>query len=274
MFSQEFYQLAASRLQPGGVICQWFHVYEMEDSVLLLVLRTFGSVFPYMELWDNGEGDIIMLGSLQPWKTGPEVFKQGFGIDRVCTDMWMMDVQKPEALLARQIASQGTAFAIAGEGRKQSDLFPYLEYAAPRAFYIGAGTRLLDRYDERTRQQLLAPNEKLSALKSLSPTEAQIVFSSFSTINGELYGCLFGTSLGIGVPCVFHTPAAAPAPGAEGGPVAEASKAFAAGNLVQAGAFAGAALKQNPSDLQAAYVARVIERAEKSRSAGKTLAAK
>ncbi len=141
VFSREFYELAASRLKPGGIVAQWFHVYEMHDDIVELVLRTFHSVFPYMEIWDAGAGDIVMLGSKQPWATGPDVFQQGFAIDRVRTDMWMIDIQSPEALLARQLASQQTGFAIAGPGPLQSDLFPILEYAAPRAFFHGQPAR-------------------------------------------------------------------------------------------------------------------------------------
>src|SRR5262249_2501 len=41
IFSVEFYQLAASRLKPGGLMVQWFHVYEMHDGIVDLVIRTF-----------------------------------------------------------------------------------------------------------------------------------------------------------------------------------------------------------------------------------------
>ena len=87
VFSREYYQLAASRLKPGGIVAQWFQVYETQDDMVELVLRTFRSVFPYVEIWDAGAGDIVLLGSLQPWQTGPDVFRQGFAIDRVRTDM-------------------------------------------------------------------------------------------------------------------------------------------------------------------------------------------
>src|SRR5262249_32306814 len=30
VFSHEFYELAASRLKPGGVMAQWFHLYETQ----------------------------------------------------------------------------------------------------------------------------------------------------------------------------------------------------------------------------------------------------
>lgn len=272
VFTREYYELAASRLKPGGIVAQWFQVYETQDDIVRLVLRTFSSVYPYVEIWDSGS-DIVLLGSKEPWKTGPEVFRQAFANERVRKDMWMIDIQSPEALLAKQVASQRTAFAIPDPGPIQSDMFPILEYSAPRAFYIGSGTRFLEAYDERTRQQLLAPPEKHVALQSLPLMTVQTVFNSFSTINGELYGCVFGTSLGTGVPCVFQTPTPAPAPGAEGGPLAEASKAFAAGEFERAASLTGLVLQQNPQNAQAKYLSRVVTRAQELRT-GKSVAAR
>lgn len=267
VFSREYYQLAASRLKPGGIMAQWFQVYETQDDMVELVLRTFSSVFPYVEIWDAGAGDIVLLGSLQPWPTGPDVFRQGFAIDRVRTDMWMIDVQSPEALMARQLASQRTGFAIAGDGPMQSDLFPVLEYAAPRAFYLGTGSRMLDRFDERTRQQLLAPDEKIAELKSLPAINAQLIFSDFSTVNGELFGCMFGTTPNAGVPCVFQSPQSVPSPASDGSAVSNAEQLFHAGDLEQAEALTEMALKQNPNDVQAGYLLRVIKREKKSQPA-------
>ncbi len=177
--------------------------------------------------------------------------------------MAMININSPVSLLARQVASQRTAFAIASDGPIQSDRFPILEYAAPKAFFMGSGTRILDQFDERTRQQLLAPPEKNAALHSLSVTEAQYVFSDFSTINGELYGCLFGYLSSANVPCVFQTPQPLPSPGSDGSAVAAAEQSFYRGDLTGAAAAATLALKQNPNDAQAGYVLRVIERERK-----------
>ncbi len=66
VFSREYYQLAASRLKPGGIMAQWFQVYETQDDMVQLVLRTFSSVFPYVEIWDAGAGDIVLIGAMQP----------------------------------------------------------------------------------------------------------------------------------------------------------------------------------------------------------------
>jgi predicted membrane-bound spermidine synthase len=260
VFSRQFYEIAASRLKTNGIIAQWFHVYEASDNIVQLVLRTFNSVFPYIEVWDTGVGDIVILGSKHPWKTGPDVFRRGFGIDRVRTDMWMIDVHSPEALLARQLASQQTGFAIAGPGPIQSDLFPILEYAAPKAFYLDNNSEMLWRYDERTWQQLLAPSKKDSTLKALPLTDAQLVFSDFSTINGDLYHCLFGMTSRLGMPCVFKTPNAVPPPASGNSPLEQAEQAFHKGNLAEAKKLAELAAIQNPRNDIAGYLERVIER--------------
>jgi predicted membrane-bound spermidine synthase len=205
VFSREFYQLAASRLKPEGVMAQWFHVYEMHDGIVELVLRTFDAVFPHVEIWDSRSGDIIMLGSMQPWQTGPAIFKTGFAIPGVQTDLAQIGIRSPEALLAHQLASQRTAFAIPGGGPIQSDLFPLLEYAAPRAFYFGETSRVLEKYDERTRQQWVAPPEKLATLRSLPAKEVQSVFAENTTVNNELYLCVRGLVPAGSLPCVFST---------------------------------------------------------------------
>lgn len=265
VFSHEFYTLAASRIKPGGLVCQWFHAYEINDDLLKLVLRTFSATFPYIEVWDV-RNDIVILGGKQPWRTGPDVFRKGFSIDRVRADMEMININSPEALMVRQVASQRTAFAIAGEGPIQSDLFPILEYAAPKAFFIGAGTRFLEQFDERTRQQLLAPSEKRKVLSSLPLDRVQYVFTDLETLNGELFGCLSGSPAAANVPCIFHTAQPRPAASPENPILAEATKQFAAGNMPAAAELVKQALQFKPSDVQAQYLQRVFEREKQSRA--------
>ena len=243
VFSREFYQIAASRLKPGGIMAQWFHVYEMHDGIVSLVLRTFSSEFPYVEIWDSNGGDIIMLGSFQPWRTGPEVFREGFALEGVRSDLASIGIHSPESLLARQLASQRTAFAIAGDGPVQSDLFPVLEYAAPRAFYIGAGSQMLAQFDERTRQQSLAPDDKLATLRALTATEVQSVFSTYTTVNQELLASVRNDISG--VPCVFNT---------NSPPAISLDAALNA-------------LKQNPDDPLTGYFTRIAAREQQLRQA-------
>jgi len=186
VFSREFYELAAGRLKEGGIMCQWFHVYEMNDGIVSLVLRTFNAVFPHVELWDPGSGDIILLGGKRRWKSSPEIYRRLFEREPARADFEAIGLKTPEALWARQLASQSTAFAIAGDGPLQSDAFPILEYEAPRAFFVGASAVLFGLFDERTWQSEVASPEKRAALSALDFQSLVAVFSRYNSVNTQL----------------------------------------------------------------------------------------
>lgn len=187
VFSREFYELAKSRLNAGGIVSQWFHMYEMHDGIVALVLRTFGQVFPYLEIWDCGNGDVVILGANEPWSSSPQVYAPAFERAEVRSDLERIGIVSPEALWVRQLASQRTAFAIAGDGPVQTDLMPLLEYEAPRAFYIGTTANMLNDFDERTKQFRSAPPEKRAVLASLDDATVRSVFSKHGTVNVDLH---------------------------------------------------------------------------------------
>lgn len=260
VFSKEYYELAATRLRPGGIMAQWFQVYETQDEIVELVLRTFRSVFPHMEIWDAGAGDIILLGAKEPWATGPEVFQKSFAIERIQTDMAMISINTPEMLMARQLASQRTAYAIAGPGPLQSDHNPVLEYRAPRAFFMSPAARLLDAFDERTYRQLLAPAEKRRTLSHLPLEGVQLLFGAFNSVNPSLYESVRGNPQLAGLPMALPTPNPAPPPPADGTVINLATAAIAQGNWMQADQLVSYALQQEPDNLDAAYLKRIVDR--------------
>src|SRR5262249_6000490 len=103
VFSREYYELGASRLKPGGVMAQWFHVYDMHDGIVGLVLRTFTTVFPHVEVWDCGSGDVILLGAKTPWLATVESYRKAFDREGVRRDLGSIGILSPAALLARQL---------------------------------------------------------------------------------------------------------------------------------------------------------------------------
>jgi spermidine synthase len=183
VFSREFYQIAASRLKDGGIMAQWFHYYEMHDNVLELVARTFASVFPHIEIWDTQAGDLVMLGSLTPWDCSLDNFRKVFERDLPRRDLEEIGLVTPELVFIRQLASQNTGFALTGDGAIQSDIFPVLEYVAPKAFFLGATAREFFSFDERTVQSAFAPDAKRAALLSVPGELLGNVFKTYATGN-------------------------------------------------------------------------------------------
>ena len=66
LYSREFLAEARDRLTPGGVYCQWFHFYEMNDEVIALALKTYTSVFDHVAVWSTNHADLMLLGFRDP----------------------------------------------------------------------------------------------------------------------------------------------------------------------------------------------------------------
>ncbi len=63
LYSQEFYELARSRLKPGGYVSQWLPAYQVPSSTTLAMVRAFVNVFPMAVLVSGAESDLLLLGA-------------------------------------------------------------------------------------------------------------------------------------------------------------------------------------------------------------------
>jgi spermidine synthase len=61
LFTSEFYRLARRHLKPGGVMLQWFQLYEIDVSLLASVLRALGEVFPDYAIYSSTNGDLLIV---------------------------------------------------------------------------------------------------------------------------------------------------------------------------------------------------------------------
>jgi spermidine synthase len=66
LFSREFLEAARSRLTPGGVYAQWFHLYEVDDATVETVLQTYTSVFDDVAVWFTRPDDVLLIGLNSP----------------------------------------------------------------------------------------------------------------------------------------------------------------------------------------------------------------
>ena len=67
LFTLEFFELAARRLEPGGAFFQWLQIYKLDIESVRLLVRTFRRVFPRVfVLRPPGTGELILIGSAEP----------------------------------------------------------------------------------------------------------------------------------------------------------------------------------------------------------------
>ena len=70
LYTQEYFEMAKRRLNPGGVITQWVPLYESTTAAVKSEIATFFKVFPGGVIWSNqigGRGsDVVISGQLTP----------------------------------------------------------------------------------------------------------------------------------------------------------------------------------------------------------------
>jgi spermidine synthase len=81
LYTQEYFELARSHLNPGGVVTQWVPFYESTLEVVKSELATFFRVFPKGLIFSNESGeseggawdaDVILFGAADPQPIGAD----------------------------------------------------------------------------------------------------------------------------------------------------------------------------------------------------------
>jgi spermidine synthase len=65
LYTKEYFKIAAEHLEPGGIMCQWLPLYELDTEALKSVVGTFSLHFKYTMAWVT-ETDAELLGSNSP----------------------------------------------------------------------------------------------------------------------------------------------------------------------------------------------------------------
>ncbi len=157
LFTLEFYRAAAAKLEPGGVMAQWFQLYEMDDESVRMVLRTFARVFPDVTVWHAAPGDVLFIGSDGTRAADFRAMGAALARPGAAGQLAQMKIGGLTDLLALQSQSDGLARQLAGEGRVHEDRFPWLEFLAPRAFFLDQSSGLLRWADEMRRFDARSP---------------------------------------------------------------------------------------------------------------------
>jgi spermidine synthase len=66
LFTREFYDSVASRLEPDGLFLQWVQAYEVDEATVSTVVATLASVFPEVEIWQVHHIDLLLVASRRP----------------------------------------------------------------------------------------------------------------------------------------------------------------------------------------------------------------
>jgi spermidine synthase len=136
LFTREFFAAARDRLAPGGIICQWTHVYDISDSDLRSIVATFASAFPDGTMWLIGESDLLLVASTVPLDAALSNFDaQWQRRPAVAADLRGVSALEPFALWSMFIGGPRELQQYAGKAPVQTDDRMALEFSGPRALH-------------------------------------------------------------------------------------------------------------------------------------------
>lgn len=149
LFSKEYFERCKESLNPGGIVSQWFHIYEMDDEVLRIVLSTFNSVFPYVQIWGGVQGDLILIGSNEEIKPDFDLMFKKFQSPEIKFNLERVGLKNLFTLLTSQYLSPMGTYSLTHEKPINSTKKPLLEFLAPVAFYKGTTSSLVYQFDDK-----------------------------------------------------------------------------------------------------------------------------
>ncbi len=66
LYTREFYEAAAARLNRGGIFLQWVQAYDIDAKTIRTIYATMRTVFPHIDTWRTTEADVVLAGTIEP----------------------------------------------------------------------------------------------------------------------------------------------------------------------------------------------------------------
>jgi spermidine synthase len=162
LFTREFYQRARAHLAEGGLLVQWFQLYEIDPSLVATVIGALGEVFPHYAVFAPSDHDLLIVAGGAPVPLPPQA--RIFEHPGVAKELWTTHLLTAGDFDARYLGSRPTLeplFASYGMPAN-SDYAPVLDLNAAR-----------HRFTERSATPLVALlNAEIPLLELLEPSRS------------------------------------------------------------------------------------------------------
>ena len=159
LFTREFYQRIRGHLNAGGILVQWFQLYEIDPSLLASVMRALGEAFPHYVVFAPSDYDVLIIASAGPIPLPAKAAV--FEHPSLARELFNVHVLSPGDLDARYLGDRATLdplFASYGMPAN-SDYYPVLDLNATK-----------DRFTEKSASDVVALlNAGVPVLDMLQP---------------------------------------------------------------------------------------------------------
>ncbi len=150
LFTLDFYELTKGRLREGGIFLQWLQAYEISDSTVFGILKTFRQVYPFVYVFHGRNNDLFLMGSQTPIQPDLNQISQRMQEPVVAKNLKLADCEDVFTLFSTQMFSPEKVSLLAAYGQRlntKDNL--WLEHQAPMELFQKELPSLLYRNDDR-----------------------------------------------------------------------------------------------------------------------------
>lgn len=129
LYSRDFYQLAANRLAPQGIVAQWLPLPTQNKEDTRALVASFIEVFPHAQLWTSELHEMLLLGSMQPLTLDAARIQARYSQPDTAAALKAVGVPSAAALLSTWVTDRDGLARFAGDAQAVTDDRPGIEYA-------------------------------------------------------------------------------------------------------------------------------------------------
>ena len=138
LYSEEFYQLARTRLRPDGFVSQWLPAYQVPTATTLSMIRSFVDVFPRSVLLSGAQADLILIGANNRIEVDPnQLFTALTQRAAVRADLARLDLGTPREIVGMFVGSSTTLADATRDAVPVTDDRPVQEFGVRSLLNLG-----------------------------------------------------------------------------------------------------------------------------------------
>lgn len=145
LFTTEFYRHVRRYLNPGGVLVQWFQLYEIDISLVASVIKALADNFPDYAIYAATDSDLLIVAGDAATLARP--LADVFQIPGVAAELRKVHVRRIGDIDVRRLGGRASLHPLflSYDVPANSDYFPYLDLHAARHRFLQTGAGEITR---------------------------------------------------------------------------------------------------------------------------------
>ncbi len=137
LYALEFYELLKERLNPGGVVVQWFPLHLLSDAEVRMTTKTFLEVYPHATLWLTPlRQHSILVGTEEELAIDLPALKEKMARANFQEEFADLQVTDEVDLLSWFVMGEEILAEFVQDSKVNSDNHPYLEFSPAMAYFV------------------------------------------------------------------------------------------------------------------------------------------